>query len=65
MANSLGIKREEVIAIGDSMNDYDMIEYAGFGVAMANGIEAVKDIADYITTSTKMMEWQKFLRSLY
>ena len=30
-----------------------LIEYAGFGVAMANGIEAVKDIADYITTSNE------------
>ncbi len=53
LANSLGIRREEVIAIGDSMNDYDMIEYAGFGVAMANGNEAVKNIADYITTSNE------------
>lgn len=53
LAEFLGIKREEVIAIGDSMNDFDMIEYAGCGVAMANGIDAIKNIADYITTTNE------------
>jgi Cof subfamily protein (haloacid dehalogenase superfamily) len=48
-AGFLGIKREEVMAIGDSMNDEAMIRWAGTGVAMANGDERIKNIADLIT----------------
>ncbi len=47
----LGVKREEVIAIGDGFNDITMIEYAGLGVAMGNAQQAVKDVADYVTVS--------------
>lgn len=47
----MGIKRENTIAIGDSNNDYDMITYAGVGVAMANSQQSVLDIADYVTAS--------------
>lgn len=45
----LGIPRESIMACGDGMNDYDMLREAGFGVAMGNAVEAVKEIADYIT----------------
>ena len=45
----LGIKREEIICIGDAGNDLDMIEFAGLGVAMGNAFEEVKAVADYIT----------------
>ncbi len=48
-----GIKRENTIAIGDSNNDYDMIEYAGIGVAMANSQQSILDIADYVTVSNR------------
>ncbi len=51
LADTLGIEREDVIAIGDSYNDIDMIEYAGLGVAVENAREDVKKVADYITTS--------------
>lgn len=46
-----GIKRENTIAIGDSNNDYDMLKYAGIGVAMANSQQSILDMADYITAS--------------
>ncbi|MDP4091116.1 MAG: HAD hydrolase family protein, partial [Bacillota bacterium] len=49
----LGIKREEVIAIGDAGNDIDMIRYAGLGVAMDNAFPQVKEAADYITASNE------------
>ncbi len=42
MAEHLGIKQEEVMAIGDNENDLTMVEYAGIGVAMANATENVK-----------------------
>ena len=45
----LGIKREETIAFGDAENDLEMIRYAGIGVAMGNGEEVVKSVADYVT----------------
>lgn len=51
LAESMGIKREEVIAVGDSYNDIDMIEYAGLGAAVENAREDVKKVADYITQS--------------
>lgn len=49
LANSLEIKREEVICIGDGFNDSYMIQYAGLGVAMGNAHEDVKKMADYVT----------------
>ena len=45
----LGIKREEVIAIGDNGNDMSMIEDSGLGVSMANGREFLKEKAQYVT----------------
>ncbi|EGT3616863.1 sugar-phosphatase [Clostridium perfringens] len=53
LAESLGIKREEVIAIGDAGNDLHMIEYAGLGVAMGNAFEEVKEKADFVTKSNE------------
>lgn len=49
LINQLGIKREEVIAIGDSYNDVSMIEFAGLGVAMGNAPADIKELADYVT----------------
>ena len=49
LAESLGVKREEVVAVGDSPNDVDMIQWAGLGVAMGNAPDAVKSSADKVT----------------
>lgn len=49
LAEYFNISREEVMCIGDSENDFSMIEYAGIGVAMGNAIEKVKFASDYIT----------------
>ncbi|MCY6484712.1 Cof-type HAD-IIB family hydrolase [Clostridium aestuarii] len=49
MAERLGIKKEEVICVGDSGNDKHMIEFAGLGVAMQNAFPEIKEIADYVT----------------
>ncbi|CAK8584279.1 Cof-type HAD-IIB family hydrolase [Priestia megaterium] len=45
----LGITMDEVIAMGDSLNDMAMIEAAGCGIAMGNAQEAVKEAADWVT----------------
>lgn len=44
------LKREEIMAVGDGDNDFEMIEYAGTGVAMGNGTDLAKKAADYITS---------------
>jgi Cof subfamily protein (haloacid dehalogenase superfamily) len=49
LADSLNIKPEEVMTIGDQENDIAMLEYAGVGVAMGNAIDSVKKVADYVT----------------
>jgi Cof subfamily protein (haloacid dehalogenase superfamily) len=51
-AELMGVKREEVLAIGDSMNDEAMIRWAGMGVAMANGDARIKNIAALTTEKT-------------
>ena len=53
LANSLGIKKSEIMACGDSENDIEMLEIAEIGVAMNNADEKVKAIADYITLSNE------------
>jgi len=52
VAEFLGIKREEVLAVGDSMNDEAMLRWAGTGVAMVNGDRRIKAIADFVTERT-------------
>ena len=49
LGEQLGISREEIMACGDSYNDYEMLKAVGWSVAMANGEDSVKKIADYIT----------------
>ncbi len=49
----LGLERESLIAFGDGFNDLSMIQFAGQGVAMANAVEEVKSIADFVTTSNE------------
>ncbi|MCL2662559.1 MAG: Cof-type HAD-IIB family hydrolase [Oscillospiraceae bacterium] len=45
------INKSEMIAIGDSYNDICMLKYAGFGVAMENAPEDIKELCDYVTLS--------------
>lgn len=49
LAERIGCPTEQVIAIGDSWNDHEMIEVAGLGVAMGNAVPSLKAIADYVT----------------
>ncbi|MCQ2463106.1 MAG: HAD family hydrolase [Clostridia bacterium] len=49
--NYLGIPKERCIAMGDSINDADMLAFAGISVAMENACESIKDICSMITAS--------------
>ncbi len=51
MARHEGFDPNHTIAFGDGGNDTSMILQAGIGVAMGNAIDALKQQADYITTS--------------
>lgn len=51
LLQKLNLRREELAAFGDHYNDMTMIGYAGLGVAMANGENDVKKIADYVCES--------------
>jgi hydroxymethylpyrimidine pyrophosphatase-like HAD family hydrolase len=44
----LGIKPENILAIGDNYNDVEMIAYAGIGVAMGNAPADVQSIANWV-----------------
>jgi hydroxymethylpyrimidine pyrophosphatase-like HAD family hydrolase len=44
----LGVGREGVVALGDGMNDVDMLEWAGLGVAVAEAAEPVRAAADLV-----------------
>lgn len=49
LGEMLGIRREEIMAVGDSENDLDMIEKAGLGVAMGNSEAVLLSHADAVT----------------
>ena len=51
LAESFGIKAEEIMCIGDSNNDLSMIKNAGIGVAVANAKPQVQQQAKMITAS--------------
>lgn len=53
LAEKLGIKQEEVMAIGDGNNDIEMFEYANYSVAMKNATELAKKAAKYETDSNE------------
>ncbi|GGM30265.1 5-amino-6-(5-phospho-D-ribitylamino)uracil phosphatase YcsE [Paraliobacillus quinghaiensis] len=44
----IGINMDQVMAVGDSLNDIKMIQHAGLGVAMGNAQEEVKKVADWV-----------------
>jgi len=45
LAGFLGVSREQVLAVGDNVNDVSLLEVAGLGVAMGNAIPSVLAIA--------------------
>jgi hydroxymethylpyrimidine pyrophosphatase-like HAD family hydrolase len=51
VCRQLGITMNEVVAMGDSLNDMSMIREAGLGVAMGNAQEALKEAADLVTVT--------------
>ena len=60
LAEILHISLNEIVAFGDDKNDIEMLQICGMGVAVANAISDVKDIADDVTLSNDedgVAEW--------
>ncbi len=45
----LGVKVEDILAVGDAGNDVPMLKVAGFSVAMGNASDEIKAMCDYVT----------------
>lgn len=45
----LGVPLEDTYAVGDSVNDLDMLGIVGHGIAMGNGTDVAKNAAEYVT----------------
>jgi len=50
IADKLDLSPENMAFVGDDLTDMPVIRYAGFGVAVANAVDEVKQCADYVTT---------------
>ena len=51
VAEDIGIKPSEILAVGDSENDIEFLSAAGVKVAVSNSDKELKDIADYVTSN--------------
>ena len=50
LCDYLGVDCADTYAIGDSVNDLDMLTFVGHGIAMGNASQPAKDAAEYVTT---------------
>jgi len=51
VAEHLGFSREGTVAFGDGENDIELVDWAGYGVAVANAHDLVKERADFVCPS--------------
>jgi Cof subfamily protein (haloacid dehalogenase superfamily) len=51
VAEHVGFGREETVAFGDGENDIELVDWAGYGVAVANADDRVKEVADFVCPS--------------
>ena len=49
MQEHFGILPEETLAIGDNINDLEMLDVAGYSIAIGSARDEVKEKADYVT----------------
>ena len=52
LSKYLKISNEEIMAVGDNINDIEMIKHAGVGVAIGGSYEVVEEAASYVTKNT-------------
>jgi hypothetical protein len=64
LARRLGFTTDETVAFGDGENDIELVEWAGYGVAVENAHERVKAVADWICPSARDEGVAQVLESL-
>jgi 3-deoxy-D-manno-octulosonate 8-phosphate phosphatase (KDO 8-P phosphatase) len=52
LLEEVGLFQGQVACVGDDLLDMPVIKYVGFGAAVANAVDEVKDIADFVTKCT-------------
>jgi len=60
LAAHWGISPDEIVAFGDDLNDLDLLDFVGIGVAMDNALDVVKAAADYVccaNTENGVAQW--------
>lgn len=51
LCKHLGVAINETYALGDSINDIEMLQFVGHSIAMGNASQVAKDAAEYVTTN--------------
>lgn len=64
LLNKKNIKMSECIAFGDAENDLEMLQEVGYGVAMGNAKENIKNKVKYIADTNENSGVSKFLKNM-
>lgn len=64
LASKNKISTDDIIALGDGNNDYEIIKNVGIGVAVGNAVDEVKSVAKYITDDCNHKGVEKYLKTL-
>jgi Cof subfamily protein (haloacid dehalogenase superfamily) len=65
VSRDLNIAKDKIIALGDGDNDMEMIDYAAFGIAMANARPDLKEIANEVTLSVDESGVAHYLKNFF
>lgn len=65
LSGMLGLNLTQVAAIGDGLNDLEMLREAGLGIAMGNAPEPVKSVADWVTGTNNEAGVAQAVRKLF
>ena len=49
LRNYFGVNKEEVLAVGDYLNDFELLKEAGVAIAVENAVDELKNKADFVT----------------
>ncbi len=52
LSNFLNVNTKDILAIGDNVNDIDMLKVSGIGVTLADSYDEIKEVATYTTENT-------------
>lgn len=63
LGDYLKVNNDEIMAIGDNLNDLDMVKNSGLGVAVANAYDELKEVAKYTTDNS--VETGGFAEAVY